>query len=153
MPYVHTTIDTYTHNTFPNPFYTTLRLYSIQSIVCKQFSDSLWILTIINSSHNMTGSYFDINPDHNQLISWSWVENGPDIDPDNTHNSFPNGKLLAQHTQLTSSIISIATTPAILKECESWFHNKIYTTIFTSIRVKKKNMHAHTHTLNIKNRS
>ncbi len=137
MPYIHTTIDTYTHNTGPNPFYTTLRLcfiqsivckhfldscsnafyntlrlYFIQSIVCKQFSDRLWILTIINSSHNMTRSYFDINPDHNQLISWSWVENYPDIDPDHTHNSFPNAKLLAQHTQLTSSsIISIATTP------------------------------------------
>ncbi len=33
------TIDTYMHDTGPNPFYTTLRLYFIQSIVCKQFSD------------------------------------------------------------------------------------------------------------------
>ncbi len=33
------TIDTYMHDTGPKPFYTTVRLYFIQSIVGKQFSD------------------------------------------------------------------------------------------------------------------
>jgi hypothetical protein len=132
------------------PFYNNFKaIYFIESIVCKQFSDSLWILTIINSSHNMTGGYFDINPDHNQLISWSWVENYPDIDPDHTHNSFPNGKLLAQHTQLTSSIISIATTTQL----SSKNVNHCFTTRLTFIQpyslqlewTKKKKTHTHTH--------
>jgi hypothetical protein len=98
----------------------------------------------------MTRGYFDINPDHNQLISWSWVENYPDIDPDHTHNSFPNGKLLPQHTQLTSSIISIATTTQL----SSKNVNHCFTTRLTFIQPyslqlewtkKEKNTHTCRH--------
>ncbi len=32
MLYIHMTIDTYTHNTGPNPFYTTLRLYTSSKV-------------------------------------------------------------------------------------------------------------------------